>query len=85
MERFVLNENIKYATDIMGVAVADLNNEANFFIPYPAAAVWLVICENHGMKKSTRMLQAILGKSEKETVEFMKKCLSEWKNLKIIC
>jgi hypothetical protein len=75
--------DILYAIDLDGIAIVNKKSGTHAFIKYPEAAVWSVLIENHGMKKSNQLLQAILGKNKTETNRYIKRCLNKWKDLNI--
>ena len=75
---------ILFATDLKGVAIADLENGTNSFIHYPEAAIWTVLMENRGIENSLLMLQAILGRNEHDSLLFIDQSLRNWERLKFI-
>jgi hypothetical protein len=84
MNTFKVKSNILFAVDLKGIAIVNRNNGAHYFINYPEAALWSVLIENHGMEKSEKMIQAVIGKNEKETKIYIGQLLASWRNSDII-
>jgi hypothetical protein len=84
MNSFKLNEETVYAFDQNGIAVLNKKSQTHFLIGYPEAAIWSVLSENYGSKKSVEMLKAILGKDEEETTSIIDRYTTEWKSLNLI-
>ncbi len=84
MNNFNINKDIQYVADLKGVAVLNTKENINTFMEYPEAAVWLVFIEGHKLKKTHKMLEAIIGANQAETMEYMNKCIDNWKNTGLI-
>ena len=84
MKNFKLRNDILYAVDTKRVSVVDRAGKIHLFIDYPEAAVWSVLINNYGIKKSARMISAVLGMDATDTAIFIRQCLKKWKQLHII-
>jgi hypothetical protein len=79
-----LRKNIISATDLNGISLVNKKDSTHLFIEYPEAAVWSILIKNQELKKSVKMLQAILDKNEDDTHIYICQCLKTWKESKII-
>jgi hypothetical protein len=84
MKSFKLRNDIIYAVDTKGVFVVDRAGNIHLLIDYPEAAVWSVLINNYGVKKSTRMISAILDRDEADAGIFIRHCLRKWQQLNLI-
>lgn len=84
MEKFILRIDILFAVDQKQIVIADKSKASSRIINYPDAAVWSVLIENHRRSKAISMLQAILQKSEPETVNIIDGCLAKWRESGLI-
>ena len=84
MTDYIINKAIIYTIDLKGAAIVNTKDSNSIFLEYPEAAVWLIFVEGHELKKSGRMLEAILGKGEAEIKEYTKQCINNWKAIGLI-
>jgi hypothetical protein len=84
MNDFKVRNGIRFTHDLKGVAIIDQENGAHFFLEYPEAAVWSVLAEQYGTKKSIEMIGAILGYNATETRNYIAQSIRKWKDINII-
>lgn len=84
MKKFRIRNDILFTIDAKRVSVVDTKSKSHIFIDYPEAAVWSVLINNYGVRKSTQMLASILDKNSTDTGVFIRLCMNKWKQLNII-
>jgi hypothetical protein len=84
MRHFIINQDILYAIDTIGIVIINTKDSSAAFLNYPEAAVWSVLIENKDFIKSTKMLQSILNQDLEKTKVYIDKCLNRWAELNLI-